>query len=1471
MSFQTLFNSIPKDRTKIRGGRTQGYVQKKQENITKYKYTPNEGKGVEYVAKYKEKEEREYFESMPSGIQDLNKQDLNAMKSTMEEAEELTSVGTLPNVGELNREDLTQVYNRYQFTPFNPSEQLESIHNDREKILEMIDNYQACIIEGPTGCGKTTQIPQFILDQHIKQQEHCNIVVTQPRRIAAKALADRVCTERGWQLGQLVGYQIGLDKTASEDTRLLYCTTGVLLEKLISAKNLLEFTHIVLDEIHEREEDMDFLILVVRRFMRTNSRNVKVILMSATMDKNRFVQYFEYRVGNPNQQTRCAAPYLKVGGDRKFNVQVHYLEAIGSIAQKIPDITENEPGISQEGYNLIPSMIRAFNVIDEKDYEKKRSSNKKGAVLIFLPGLHQIETLHELLEQEDKKDPHAFNLWLRPLHSSITRDEQENVYRYAPVTEYGEQRKVILSTNIAESSVTIPDVKYVIDFCLTKHLVADPVTGFTSLHLAWASHTNCIQREGRAGRVQDGRVYRLVPRDFYEFKMPKESRPEMQRCPLDILVLKCKKLFENECALNLLACAMDPPDLGNYEKTVLKLKEVGALRTTCTQTGPGGAVETVYKRDDGDLTYMGHVMAQLPLDIHISKLILLGHAFNVLDDVIIMGCAMTTRNMFCEPFRERLQAYNNKLLWADSSESDAIAYFNAYSVWRIFKAISKYERSRGSEESWARRYYLQKKHLEEVGNLQKDIQKRLKFLNIENTRDCVWSSAQKPLILKIVLAGAFYPHYFSRSHQTTMTDADAVKELSGQDPYKSVYFTNMPHPAPLYIDTVKKQLAAKGVSQNVTCHSDDSKKLIVSFNVDDVNAPETVAIQPTKVQLHKGIPGLIFMPVYRALKLRQLNESIYIKLLPLEQVREQVDKLNKVPLQLSPNELKIPLDKEYLDLQVTHVEDAGHFYGHILPKGVEFGEIHSSLNSMEYNALQPLSNIYEGMICVAPFTEDEESEDAYYRARVTTIKLNDMVEVFYIDFGNTATVPKEDLFELSDAKKWSKIKEYPPLALHCVLAEVGPSKYRSVRGQWSKEATSFVKKNIESSNFFVFLKIYSYRDSVASVYVYLDRPIVQYNEVEETTLNTILIERGMAMEREENYFSKVDHYHRTEASRLESANFRVTEEKHEKRDNMGYFGRKDLSALPTETPGNSSSSVYLKGPHSPLEMKLHSTVQCSIEKEVKVEWNSVNSVLLDSDPEDPHERFLIAASVSQSSDSKRLTLNHTTVLPNIPGLAHLVCVLFAPTVELRTDEEISRYTGALCGLGTHDNIPVFPENDIEVNFDVQFTQDDFVDINKFRYWMNNALYSSSASERDESSIIMTQKSIKELVTTLVKKKRRSVKVYRYPFKYRWGTIPQEVLLDPFPKTEKAVFDDMVYTLHNLIQINPENDRVYIEKELDKLAKLEQFIERGVGLKELQCSLCEVDFQYANQLRLHLSSTYHKRLKKWLVERSSAHK
>ncbi|XP_038969319.1 ATP-dependent RNA helicase TDRD9 isoform X8 [Rattus norvegicus] len=539
------------------------------------------------------------------------------------------------------------------------------INRCKEEVISLIESNSVVIIHGATGSGKSTQLPQYVLDHYTQRSAFCNIVVTQPRKIGASSIARWISKERSWTLGGLVGYQVGLEKTATEDTRLIYMTTGVLLQKIVSAKSLMEFTHVFIDEVHERTEEMDFLLLVVRKLLRTNSRFVKVILMSATINCKQFADYFAV----PVQNKMNPAYVFEVEG-KPHTIEQYYLNDLGHIYHSgLPPYRLEEPVITKDVYEVAVSLIQMFDDLDMKESGNKTWSgaqfvSERSSVLVFLPGLGEINYMHELLTNMIHK-----RLQVYPLHSSVTLEEQNNVF-LSPVPGY---RKIILSTNIAESSVTVPDVKYVIDFCLTRTLVCDEDTNYQSLRLSWASKTSCDQRKGRAGRVSKGYCYRLIHRDFWDSAIPDHVVPEMLRCPLGSTVLKVKLLDMGEPRA-LLATALSPPSLSDIERTILLLKEVGALAVSGQREDENP--------HDGELTFLGRVLAQLPVSQQLGKLIVLGHVFGCLDECLIIAAALSLKNFFTMPFRQHLDGYRNKVHFSGSSRSDCLALVEAFRAWQ---------------------------------------------------------------------------------------------------------------------------------------------------------------------------------------------------------------------------------------------------------------------------------------------------------------------------------------------------------------------------------------------------------------------------------------------------------------------------------------------------------------------------------------------------------------------------------------------------------------------------------------------------------------------------------------------------------------------------------------------------------------------------------------------------------------------
>merc|ERR1719376_630038 len=229
-----------------------------------------------------------------------------------------------------------------------------------------------------------------------------------------------------------------------------------------------------------------------------------------------------------------------------------------------------------------------------------------------------------------------------PLHARVPYEEVNKAFE---VMKPGQGRKIILATNVAESSITIPDVTYVIDFCLTKQINADKETNYVSLQLEWADHNSMEQRKGRAGRVSRGKCIRLIEKEFYQRKgYPQISTPELLRAPLDKVLLDTKLLGDFGPPKNLLALAMDPPRLESIHTNIMALKETGALLPT---------VRGVVMQDDGDLTVLGEILAALPVDIRYGKLIVFGHLFGVLEECVIIAAGISNKSIFSVPFGEK--------------------------------------------------------------------------------------------------------------------------------------------------------------------------------------------------------------------------------------------------------------------------------------------------------------------------------------------------------------------------------------------------------------------------------------------------------------------------------------------------------------------------------------------------------------------------------------------------------------------------------------------------------------------------------------------------------------------------------------------------------------------------------------------------------------------------------------------------
>ncbi|OCT68434.1 hypothetical protein XELAEV_18039735mg [Xenopus laevis] len=1244
------------------------------------------------------------------------------------------------------------------------------ILKSREELITLIENHSVVVIHGATGSGKSTQLPQFILDCLRQHGQYCNIVVTQPRKIAARSIATWISNQRCWSLGGRVGYQVGLEKVASEETQLIYMTTGVLLQKIVAAKSLLEFTHIFIDEVHERTEEMDFLLMVVRKLLCTNSRFVKVILMSATINCKEFADYFAVPVLN-----KLTPAYIFEVEGKPHDIEVFYLDDLKDIPQaKIADHFFDEPLISKEMYEVATSLIHLFDEMEKEELKQGRMSRKdyieSNSVLVFLPGLMEINYMHELFTNMVQKRLHVY-----PLHSSITLDEQNLVFM-PPVIGY---RKVILSTNIAESSITVPDVKYVVDFCLTKTLVCDEETHYQSLRLSWASKINCDQRKGRAGRVSKGYCYRLVKKEFWKNFIPENVIPEMLRSPLGSTILKVKLLDMGEPRA-LLATALSPPNITDIERTILLLKELGALAVSGKRED-----ENPY---DGELTFLGKVLAQLPVDLQLGKLIVLGHVFGCLEECIIIAAALSLKNFFAMPFRQLLDGYKSKLSFSGSSRSDCIALVDAFKSWQCCKERGELRLSK-DELEWGKKYYLQIKRIREVSALCEELKKRIAHFNMHVTqkpaRDPDYNFKQR-FILQVVMAGAFYPNYFTFGQADERT---AVRDLAAKDPRTTVVLKNVPNYGFLYYKEIQSLFRQCGQVKSILF---DGSRAFVEFSRKPTERFNTLTA------------------VYLALKMAQLKTPLALNAHPTEEIEKadetitslklsrinvdcQTQTFESIHVSQSMEKALETLNGLILSVTVTEVVEVGHFWGfRIDAKSMSvLGELGTMISEQQ---LVPLTaRPHSNMMCLAPFKNmDSES---YYRAQILYIS-GGTAMVFFVDYGNKSKVEFTVLREIPE-----KLLELPFQALEFKICKMRPSAKSLICGeQWCRSASERFDALVNGCSLMV--KVYSIVHGTLHVDVYQ-----HFENLEEKSIRDLLIADGYAEPAEESYESN-------QSNEVLKDLFLATDSGSKKTYKLGFGkgGEKALIEKMIEKcihnrPRIQQCKTVLHGPFNPYEVKFHSMMRVSKFRSVWIEKESINSVVLNEAPEAPQQRMFVAATISVNASGSVIMLRETSLLPPIPGLPALISMLFAPVIELRVDDARKHYTGVLCGLGWHheSGTPIWPEHDIELAFDVHFSVDDLVKINLLRSTINKVFhqnYTDSLNSSNERPAFFQEDIREKLLNLIQKDKPREVITAKWYDKlYQWDQVDPKWLIDQSDRTDEERKAD-VYQLHTFIMLNP---------------------------------------------------------------------
>ncbi|RKP15490.1 P-loop containing nucleoside triphosphate hydrolase protein [Piptocephalis cylindrospora] len=554
-----------------------------------------------------------------------------------------------------------------------------------DELMKAVRESPVVVLVGQTGCGKTTQVPQLLLEDAINQGRgsSCRILCTQPRRLAAISVAERVARERGERVGSTagVGYTVRFDARPPHPGggTVQYCTTGVLLRRLHGAEGLEGVSHVVVDEVHERDMGVDFLLVVLRRLLASRVEAglpaVKVILMSATVETGLFASYFSRVCGGQ------PAPIVRVPG-RTFPVTRHLLgEVVEEMrerwghrdvdrllrAQDTSKYVDRELRVmspagsasemreeAEVPYSLIAmSVAHIIRGDDEPD---------QGAILVFLPGWEEMSRVQRILQQDrplglDMSNESIYHIHL--LHSSIPSKTQHLVFDPVPAGEW----KIILATNIAETSITIDDVVWVVDSGKIREKRYDPATRITHLVTAWVSESSARQRAGRAGRVRPGHYYGCMSQGRYA-RLDPYGTPEMVRSDLQEICLHIRALeLPGGSAAQLLAEALEPPDPSAVAAALANLRALRAL--------------------DGEerLTPLGRVLATLPVEPTLGRMVLQGVVMRALDPALTLAAAMAGKDPFAGPAWKRQEGDAARSRWSRGTRSDLLAIAQVYEPW----------------------------------------------------------------------------------------------------------------------------------------------------------------------------------------------------------------------------------------------------------------------------------------------------------------------------------------------------------------------------------------------------------------------------------------------------------------------------------------------------------------------------------------------------------------------------------------------------------------------------------------------------------------------------------------------------------------------------------------------------------------------------------------------------------------------
>ncbi|KAJ8510210.1 hypothetical protein OPV22_000644 [Ensete ventricosum] len=562
----------------------------------------------------------------------------------------------------------------------------------RDAILYLVENHATTIIVGETGSGKTTQIPQYLKEAGWAEDGRV-VACTQPRRLAVQSVASRVAEEMGVKIGEEVGYTIRFeDQTNPSVTVIKFLTDGVLIREMMDDPLLTKYSVIMVDEAHERSMSTDMLLGLLKKIQRRRPE-LRIIISSATIEAKSMSTFFQARKKDLRHAAEDCVPshlpaILSVEG-KGYTVEIHYVE------EPVPD--------------YLQAAVDAVLSINVKE--------PAGDILVFLTGQDDIDAAVKLLREDTQDDRRrTAGLLVLPLYSGLSRVDQDLVFAPTPKGK----RKVVISTNIAETSLTLEGVVYVVDSGFSKQRFYNPISDIESLVVTPISKASARQRAGRAGRIRPGKCFRLYTEEYFLKEMPTEGIPEMQRSNLVSCVIQLKALgIDNILGFDWLASP--PPEA--MVRALEVLYSLGILDEDAKLTSP-----------------IGYQVAEIPLDPMISKMILSACNFGCSEEIITIAAVLSVQSIWVSMWGAQKEFDEVKLRFA-AAEGDHVTYLNVYKGFL----------NSGKSSQWCYKNFLNYQAMKKVVDVREQLSRLLRRLGLA-LKSC---EKDTQILRKAIIAGFF--------------------------------------------------------------------------------------------------------------------------------------------------------------------------------------------------------------------------------------------------------------------------------------------------------------------------------------------------------------------------------------------------------------------------------------------------------------------------------------------------------------------------------------------------------------------------------------------------------------------------------------------------------------------------------------------------------------------------------------------